>query len=232
MIFVTSYSPEGARQYGERFVESWHKFNHTLPLLIYEEDPCYQHRVGNVHYRNLWGIPGCRKWVDFYSQIDCMPLHWTTNAPKWGRKVFAQYNACQEAPGLVYWIDADVIVESEWDLTPILAMLGDVATCYMGRKNYHPCTSFVGFNTEHPSFGLFMEYYLGLYLSGSFLMLKEWHDCAIYEKALKDTEPAARNVTPEGEPTENVFDTLFSGYARHLKGPVRKAEAVCDAISK
>lgn len=174
---------------------------------------------------SLWEIPGCKQFVDFTAMLPACNNQWQFDVNRFCRKVFVM---CHEVQNMadddrLFWFDADVTWKAPLREETLIAALDGQDMCYLGRQNYHPCTSFIGFG---PGAKPFMSGLMKLYTSTMFLRMHEWHDAYIFGEMLKGVPPffKVRNLTPEGQPVENVFDRVWRGIAEHHKGPGKFAD--------
>ena len=212
MQCVTSFSAEGYEKYGKRFLETYCE-HHDIPIDVYIEEECdFSHPL--VTFKQLYLVPGC---VDFLRKCQFPIMHgvqldgtrlYQYNAGRFCRKVYAQIGA-SEGSGWLYWLDADI----EFDQS-ITFPEKDTFLLYLGREQPHTCTSFVGFNLDHPVSKSFWKIYREFYDHGLVFTLPQWHDCAVLDAIRTMTGlPAISLTSGEG----NVFDGAFPG-AHHRKG--------------
>ena len=141
---------------------------------------------------------------------------------RFSRKAFTQIEELKKG-GQVCWLDADIETQSKADINKIKKMLKEVCIAYMGRENFHPCTSFVGFNCNHPDMVKFLSAYESIYTSFDVFKLREWHDAYVFDYILKETKVKSRNISENikgKSPHFNVFNYCFP-FARHKKGNLK-----------
>lgn len=160
------------------------------------------------------------------------------DAIRFSFKVFS-YFKCMELNLLkndFAWIDADIVCKRpfcEADLE-IFFPHHDQLASYLGRKafpspNAYSECGFIGYNFSHPLCMTFIGEMLETYLNGNFLLLKEWHDCMVFDYLRINFETEQRAAFKDL--AANIPDSLdpfarsqLSAYFDHLKGPKRKAE--------
>jgi len=213
MKCVTSFSAEGYEKYGKRFLETYVE-HHDIPIDVYIEDPCdFEHPL--ITLKELYLVPGC---VDFLRKCKFPIMHgvqqdgerlYQYNAGRFCRKVYAQISASEGETGWLYWLDADIEFNQ-----PLQFPEKDTFLLYLGREQPHTCTSFVGFNLDHPASKSFWKIYQDFYDNGLVFTLPHWHDCAVLDAIRELTDLPAISLTSG---TGNVFDTAFPG-CHHAKG--------------
>lgn len=213
MRFMTSFGPEGYKQYGEKFLKSW--LSHSdLELVVYVEEKGKYPK--GPEYRNLWDIPYVKEWVENTDPVN--DFRW--NIHRFVRKAFVQIQELKEANGLLCWIDSDIVIREPITAKSFKCRLGDAYLHYMGRENYHPCTSFIAFNCSSPENEVFLKAYESIYMTGEVLKLDEWHDAFVFDHVRKTSGVSSKNLSRWGKPVENVFDKVFP-FAHHKKGNLK-----------
>lgn len=214
MKCVTSFSADGYEKYGRRFLETYTE-HHDTPIVVYTEEDCdFRHPL--VSYKDLYLVPGC---VDFLArckfpimqgfQLDGTRV-FQFNATRFCRKVYAQLDAAVDETGWLYWLDADIEFTEPMPFPIHL----DTFLVYLGRQTTHSCTSFVGFNLDHPMSEAFWDLYRNFYDHGLIFTAAEWHDAYILDVIRKSVDlPCVSLTTGDG----NVFDDAFPGN-HHSKG--------------
>jgi len=88
----------------------------------------------------------------------------------------------------------------------------------MGRENFYPCASYIGFNV-HPDRARFADDYEAIYLTGDIYNLPEWHDAFVFDHIRKTGKYPSRDVAVDtgAKGSANVFDMVFKG-SHHKKG--------------
>jgi len=233
--FVTSFSEKGFKEYGERMLETFCEHN-DFPIVVYYEGkkkPTFKRP--QIEYRDLFKVPGAAHTMNvlsgfpvFSGLVDAVHTDrrfYQYDAFKFSRKMFAQADAAGAHDGLLFWLDADVICQAPFDPDRLEAMLEGTYMCYLGRPSWHSCASFVGWDLTHEVDSVFWTNYFNLIVSGRFLVLKEWHDSFWLDEIRKGAHLPARNVAGgldlEDGPV-NVFDRVWQGVAKHLKGNIKK----------
>jgi len=215
---VTSFSEEGFDIYGRTFLKSW-LAHADIPIRVYIEtdQPSKKHpKDKRIEYKNLMvDVPSCPDFIR-----DCPPVKggYRFDAAKFCRKIYAQLDILSEPFDAVYWFDADVILQRKLDEKLLKGWIKDVAVAYLGRDGFHCCSSFVGYNPNHPDL---IEYWNGLhklYNHRTLFTLKDgWTDCDAMAKAMWGL--ATRNIcegNPAAKGAANVFDFYLPGH--HKKG--------------
>ena len=213
MRAMTSFGPDGYKKYGEKMLKSW--LDHTdIPLTVYTEGKGKYPK--GPEYRCLWDIPYVKEWVEHTEPV----ADFRFNIHVFVRKAFVQIQELKENHGNVMWIDADVVFREHFSARQFKEKMNGVYCAYLGRRDYHPCTSFIGFNCALPENERFLREYEQIYMTGEVLKLPEWHDAYVFGHVLKLSEVSCRNLSPWGKPMENVFNKVFS-FAHHKKGDLK-----------
>jgi hypothetical protein len=224
MRLFTSFGNDGYDLYGEKFLTSYQKFG-TLPITIYYEvkRDFPEHEL--ISYENLFSVSAldaylARKLVATNGGIDKMhQQYWRYNINKFCRKVFAQFVELEKG-GQIAWIDADMTIRSKMDDQQIIDSLNDTYIAYLGRNNFHPCTSYVAWDCDHKDHEIFLPYYKGLYTSMGVFKLEEWHDAFVFGKTIEKLDVKTKNLAKDkrmANGSVNVFDLVFK-WGRHKKG--------------
>jgi hypothetical protein len=217
VVAVTSFSPDGFDLYGRDFLKSF--LQHTdLSIRVYLEEPPGKKYPKNkrIEYRSLIEVQGFAEFMALAPASLSKGYRW--NANKFGRKVFAQLDTFPQPFGPVYWFDADVVFQKKLDSRLLKRWIDEVAVAYLGRTDFHLCSSFVGYNMNHPHIDTYIARMTGLYIGGKLFDIKAgWTDCDAMEAAMEGL--ATRNIcagNPKATGAANVFDMYLPGH--HKKG--------------
>ena len=225
-MFVTSFSQDGYKIYGEKFLLSFLAHSDEL-ITVYYEQTQPDLRDERIIYRNLFDVPGCLQFLDVCTKLPAFKgevngrVNYRYNIFRFCRKSFAQIDAAQYDDKL-FWIDADV----ELNDTLVVPEFDDHFMLYLGRPKWHSCASFVGWDNTHKQAHEFWSIYLQLYLSGQVFILPEWHDSFILDEIRNGLKLDAKNLA-DGHNIDgpfNVFDHVFS-WGHHKKGNLKYAAA-------
>jgi hypothetical protein len=229
-LCITSFGPDGYELYGKQFLQTYIK-NVTLPLVVYiegpENTPNFEHPL--ITYRDLLSVNGVAQALSITNFPAARGQVWGKkesnykfNVNKFCRKSFAQIDAAgshgQQGGKSLYWLDADIVFTERFE-PPALEQF---FMLYLGRPEWHSCTSFIGWNLGYAGAARFFEEYWKLYITGTIFCLPEWHDCAALDFLRQETKVAAKNLA-EGMPLKgpaNVFDEVFKT-AHHKKGNLK-----------
>lgn len=207
MRAITSFGPEGYKVYAKRMLEDWVKYS-SVPLIAYVEEE------GNypVESRLLWDVPNVKAYVQNTSPSE----NYRYDVHKFCRKSFVQIQALREFNEPVFWFDADIVLNGK--LPNLAPFIENTFIAYMGRKNFYPCSSFVGFNV-HEDRSKFVDAYEAIYLTGSIYDIPEWHDAYVFDYVRKKTKVASRDIAKDtgAAGSSNVFDLVFP-MGHHKKG--------------
>ena len=183
---VTSFSPAGFAEYGERFMATFlYYWPREVRLCVYYEqmEPS-GFRDERVAYTDIMALSNAT--VDFVARYGSIverkkaearkPFRY--DATKFCRKVFAvEHAALRTRADKLYWLDADMVTFAPPTVGFLESLLPE--GCYLSslqREGYHDEVGFMGFNTSHPAHAEWMARYAGMYRDGKFLEEREWHD--------------------------------------------------------
>lgn len=229
---VTSMSRDMYEQFGKKMIESTIK-HWPGELYVYfkgsENKP--PKKYPGVTYKNLNTVPGFREFDQATSFFHVMrgqinnQYEYRTNVHTFAMKTFAQMDAAVDFDGLLFWIDADTFTVEDVSENWLRGIMADTYMAYMGRREWHSCASFVGWNCNHQHNVPFWSQYADLLMSGRFLLLEEWHDSFLNDVIREGMQIAAKDLA-DGLPLRkgpvNVFDAVFAGKAHHYKGNKKK----------
>lgn len=223
--YVTSMSRKQFDEYGEQMLKGWIEHWPEGQLLLYSEDPLPINHP-RIELRDLWAIEGLK---DFHEGLARFPIahgkvgdayNYRFNVAAFSKKAFAQMDAATGFRGYLFWVDADVmtykgiprVVLEEWMRGTFLAV--------MKRKQWHLCSSFVGWDCAHAKSDRWWAAYFDAYVSGRILTATQWDDAFILELCLDEARDIAEHIDKPGP--HNVFDDVFMGLAHHAKGNLKK----------
>lgn len=232
--FVTSFSEEGYELCGKRMLETFTE-NVDAPIVVYyetETPPDFEHE--NVTYRSLSDVPAVMPILMAMKVFPAMQgifrgkRHYTHDIYRFCRKIFAECDAAAQHEGILVWVDSDTVWEAplsiDWVEDLFKERESDGLTpfcCVMRRPTWNICTSFVAWDLEHEQSLPFWQRYYDMLVSGGFLVMPSWDDTFLLQELLRgmelDVKDLAESYELEDGPV-NVFDVVFEGVARHLKG--------------
>ena len=246
-MLITSFSRKGWQSYGRRFLASYQDTKQTLPLWIYHEfNQPEMPVVPGVTWLPLEDTPSFRPVEERMAANPEMcgivkdpqgveSYNYRFDAHKFFRKVFAINHAYQNAPKgetSMVWVDADVefIRPVPQSLQRILFPRGETV-CHLDRINMYSECGFVGVNLQNEqSARRFMMTYWGLYSTGAFSHLREWHDCMVLDHAR--IVSAVHSYSLSGDRCTDLYPwdlSILSDWMVHHKGPERKDKAYKEA---
>ena len=228
---VTSFSPTGWEQYGREGVASLVKY-WPGKVIAYVEGAAPEDLPKEVEFRNLYALKGVPEILDWAGKMPLlrgiMPdgdYNYHINFHKFSRKVFAICDELMKENGLVYWVDADVVLSKDVPEEFLAGLLKDVFTCYLGRKDFdHTETGIVGYDTSHEWNKGFASNFLNLFFNAYILCCGTigFHDCYGYDYILAKTDIPARNLTEDAEGMDVFSQSPFAEYMVHHKGAGKK----------
>lgn len=230
MKTITSFSSEGYKLYGKTCVEGLLKHWPGEIVVYIEEHIDDLPKDPRLSYVSLYDIPDVLPTLQAMSYFPVMrgqigdKFIYKFDAFRFCRKVFAQCHAAQDYSGILYWVDADTEFMGDVSEAWLRAKTTGHFMAYMGRNKWHSCASFVSWDTRHDNAKRFFSVYRDTIVGGYFLLDQEWHDSYWLDQLRSILELDAVNLLadyklPEGP--ENVFDVLFKGRAKHLKGNLK-----------
>lgn len=214
MKAVTTFSPQGYIEYGERFLQSYVKHVPFSVLAYVEEPPPFKH--SKVEYRDIYDIPDLIHFLEDAKRRQLsQPKNYLYDAAKFSHKVFSQLDAFKAEKGEVFWFDADVVLfedVSQWELR---GYLKDVCLAYLGRDTYTE-TGFIGFDTRHKDFPMFKHHYEDMYKKRKIFQLDHWTDCHAFDEARRGI--SGRDLT-NGTGMNHVWcESPLAKFSDHCKG--------------
>lgn len=228
--YVTSMSKELYDKCGKEMLSTFDKYWPEGELLVYTEDlpiglPEFNERIKD---KGIYEVPGCK---DFIANTKSFPIfsgiingqrNYRFDIHHFARKAFAQIDAALNYKGYLFWIDCDVLTEKSIPASMIEKFIEGNFMCLMKRKTWHMCSSFVGWDCSHVFSSEWWKNYFDLYTSGKCFLFPEWHDAYLLEKII-DGIPGVIDLGKDitGEGPYNVFNDVFKGYAKHLKGNLK-----------
>ena len=202
---VTTFHPKGLTQYGQRFINTFHRcVDKRITLLVYAEkcnpinpDPSritildadkelpklqqFKQRWKNVPKAN--GMPPpeikARRPRDWHKSFK-----W--DAIRFANKTYAVYDAYMRSKGWLVWIDADTVFHSPWSYEEFKECLPDNNwITYVGRgkgSQTWPECGFYGMNLNHPVCHEFLKEFERYYEEAEkgIFTLEEWHDSYVF----------------------------------------------------
>lgn len=234
----TSFSPDGFRQYGRRFIETFIE-HWNIPLVVFheEDEPNIVHP--NITYVDLYSIPEFvafdKKWCTFAAAHGIVGkegnkylVDYHFQALKFARKVFAITDPRFVGDWLL-WVDADVITTGPvTDDFLSRACPIDTLLSYLGRDEWpHSECGFVGYRIGHPVGRAFLDELRRIYTSGELFMLDEWHDSYVFDVVrgrFGAWHQHFHNISQNVKGNHVWPNTVLGEVMTHAKGPELKKE--------
>ncbi len=237
----TGFSPEGYKQYGMRFLETFNTYwSKDIDLVVYTEEPLAPFRG---QCRSLWDCTGA---ADFYWRNKDIPEHCgRAPTPSWKRKEFnAMYSWRQD--GVKFFkqcmipedsakdlVDGDILIWSDADVVFFAPppkdfpgyLLSGFDLLHLGRgPNSHSEIGFwavkIGSSIREFLFNL-----AEIYRSEDIFKRTQFHSAFAFDICRKEMERRgmkSRNIVPEGLQGHVWFDCVLGTFSDHLKGNRRK----------
>lgn len=229
--YVTSMTRQMFEDYGRTMLEGFVRYWPKGELVVYSEDGDLPLKNERIKYRSVYQAQGLTKFLDSIKNFPMMsgliggqPYNYQYNVNGFCRKAFAQMDAAKGWNGHLFWVDADVHTFKHIPAVKLEQTLDGSFMAIMKRKTWHVCSSFVGWDCSHGLSKGFWDHYRFVYESGALFGLTQWDDAFVLENVVSQL-PAVKDIAKDitGEGPYNVFDDVFEGYARHLKGNLKKA---------
>lgn len=257
--FITSLNAKLFNQYGRQFLEGWDaKAAPDVELIVCFEgeldelDPAVlqgeRYRIIPIasevqqfflrKFGNLHEMRGLQFTAGPDGKPQGLRYNYRFDAIRFSFKIFAFFK-CMEQNLLkndFAWIDADIVCQRPFSSADLQEFFpeGEQLASYLGRKLYpgpnaYSECGFVGYNFAHPRCNDFITGMLEVYLDGNFLLLKEWHDCMVFDYMRANFEVTHgvqfKNLVAHLPESPDPFaKSRLSIYFDHLKGPTRKAQ--------
>lgn len=235
-IVVTSWSPDGYRLYGHRFLKRFRKWPSSVPLVVYADAPAV-HRRADVRF--TYEIS---EWVELSDRWrhDTAVHGWSTpeyqrekdysylwDAARFAVKVFVWRDAARRlGRGTVTWLDGDTETRSRVPDGWARSFLDGADVAYLGRGKMHPETGYVGFRV--PEALPLLDWCCEAYLSERFRQMDDgWTDCHVLRAGLKAVQVPAVNLTKgKYKGKSHIWPSSpLAACVDHAKGVSRKRKA-------
>lgn len=246
----TTFSHDGYRIYGKRFIESFLAHDRDSELVAYHEHAQPDLKHPRLYWRSLEEDQDRANFLEANGSDPKKigtPADFNGQSIRFCHKVFAITNAIARNDGdWTVWIDADVTVHAAPKWPDLLK--GDV--CYLGRdpsqdKNWiingvkRPIcseTGFVGYRNT-PEVRKMSDDMRMMYMTGEIYTrpATDWHDAKVFDVCReRSTIPKDKQVNlTQGILGTHVWPKLpaLASWCQHNKGPGRKVQAYgghCD----
>jgi len=233
-VVVTSWSPDGYRLYGNRFLKRFVKYwPSSTRLVLYADKPAVHAALETRYTFDLpdWAAlsdrwrrdPSVHGWSTEAHQRS-KPYSYLWDAARFAVKVFAWRDAARQlGTGTVMWLDGDtetiMRIPSGWPTT----LLGDADVAFLGRGKMHPETGYVGFRV--PEALPLLDWCCDAYLSDRFRAMTDgWTDCHILRAGLAAVPVRRVNLTKGLYAGKSHIwpASPLAFYLDHAKGMARK----------
>ena len=237
MIRVCSgFSPSGFKEYGKRFLETFHKhWPPEVDLVVFTEEEVAMPR-GSC--RSLWDCWGAAQFIR--RNRDNPERCGTKQHRKWkpkyiGRLYNFRFDACKffkqclipeaaihgmEDGDILVWLDADVVTFADVPDDAIEKFMGGSDIAFLGRQGTH---SEIGFWAVRMNYRTreFLAMFADVWRSDKVFELEEWHSAFVFDWCRRHTSMKENNLTPMGRGHVWTMSPLAS-CMDHLKGDARK----------
>ncbi len=234
-LLVTSFSPEGADQYGLRCVQSFRQY-WPQPMVVYVDESI---KITGVDVRLTRRIP---YWKDTRKCLPSAgrdfgykPDSYLWNAAKFAVKPFVWLDAAERMEeGVLTWVDGDTVATRAVTRGFAGSIIDGSDVAYLGRGVMHPEMSYVSFRI--PEALPLLWRCCHLYVSGDFRNLTDgWTDCHVFRAALQaadmqDIRNNSLDLTSNRHKGawRSTVDAMalspLGPYVKHLKGSLKAPE--------
>lgn len=235
IMIVTTFSRDGYRCYGRKFLESFVKHCPSIPIVAYHESLDSLDLVAeNLIWRNL---DHNEKRAKFIAEHGSDPekvssaLHPNRQSIRFCHKVFTLAHAASTAVTFdpfidwLVWIDADVLFHATPDWKSVLPDHAHLS--YLGRKNWYTECGFVGYRISDPKVRALIEDMEGYYTTGEIFTrdINDRHDSRCFDICRERSQVSRdrwHNLS-SGIISSHVWPlTMLDNFCTHQKGPARK----------
>lgn len=230
MLAITTFSPAGYELYGKKMLESIEKY-WPGKIIVYTEKEL---GISNdkILEQNFFDIEPTKAFYTYLENFQKahgkteFGYNYNFDLWKFSRKMFAQWDALRNYEGKAFWLDADIIIKKPIPKQFLKKIFKKKGIVTFFRPGWHSETGFVGFDTKDPKFSDFMNLYVGYLKSGEVFNLKQWHDCAMLDEAVKYSKISTSDLTVKWEQKKTyhwkdleVFNkSVLDEYITHNKG--------------
>lgn len=207
-------------------------------LIVYSEFPL-ESPDPKIEIRDFFQIPHVQNFLTYLKNVPMAfgkvngGYNYNFDLWRFSRKLFAQYDVLQEHKGKVFWLDADTYIRKDVPKS-FLDGLFEKPLVYLGREGLYTETGIIGFNTEGENFDKFLSNYIGCLRTGKVFTLPRWHDCQVFDWAMKESGIEGVNLStffkiPEDkkmslEDLDVIQRSVLGEYIIHLKGQRKNTE--------
>jgi len=216
MKCVTTFSPKGYEEYAGRFLETYVR-HVPIPLLAYvEKTPPFTHKL--IEYRDIYGHPDISSFINYaqHKERGTPKQNYLYHAAKFCHKVYAQLSVLEKTLAEeVFWWDADTVFFADVSPWELKGYLKGACLAYLGRTLYTE-TGFIGFDTGHPQFPMFLSHYKDMYYKRKIFNLQHWTDCHAFDEARRGF---VGTDIGRGHGVAHVWcESPLAKFSDHLKG--------------
>ena len=251
---VTTFHQKGMDLYGQRFIDSFNKIvDKSIRLEVFAENcnPQGDERT-TIHNSNvITKLTAFKnKWKDVPKANGICPFpekrprdhhkKFKWDAIRFANKVYSVLHSAEdENTDWLIWMDADVVVHSQWPLQDFTKLFPDTRwLTFVGRgrgAQTWPECGFYGMNLKHPSCKKFLKDFERVYEDAEkgIFLLSEWHDSYVFGQLLKSARLQDADVLDYSENIYNrtaktgggghpFINCVLGTWLDHLKGDSRK----------
>ena len=196
-IVVTTCSQRGYLEYGKNFLESFHLFNETIPLIFVRDQEInkVQSKENLIVIQNHFGSEIELFQKEFFHLCSESNFKLSPNRFIYKPTAIASANKFLDGTNYKYlvWIDADTIfkkpglLESFKIIAPHDAQIASVFERF-NSMNYLEAGLMI-FNRDHKNFNEYIDNCCNIFISGKIFDFMEWHDAFIWSQLMNAYPP-------------------------------------------
>ena len=237
-VAVTTFSQEGWKVYGKRFVDSFLQ-HWDIPLFVYSESQPAPFKSDRLYWFNLDNDPDRAAFIKRNSTPEKIGsrMNFNMQSIRFCHKIFAVTFPDVESRWRI-WLDADVETHSTVNQDALAELCPeDSKLVYLGRKQAvwkdqapYPECGYVAYRTEDPKVKKLLKDMREVYTTDKLYTLGQnnWHDSYVFDYCRKASgipknqqENLSANI-----PGLNVWEhTVLNKYMRHNKGERAKIQS-------
>ena len=253
---VTTFHKPGLEQYAQKFLDSFSKHvDKRIKMIVYAEGCVPVNPDANqitildqtaalpklVAFKEKWkNVPKANGKCPFPNRRPRdhhKEFKW--DAVRFANKVYAVFDACSRSKDWCVWMDADMLVHTDWSYADFLNLLPSTSwITYVGRGKGSvtwPECGFYGINLNSHAGQDFLKEFERMYEQAEqgIFTLDEWHDSYIFGhiiNLMKKTSPNVLDYTAKtiletaktGGGGHPLINTDLGKWIDHLKGERKK----------
>lgn len=239
MRVVTTSTEKQLKEHGQRWLDSrknwpkgtefyWYTEGYEVPYQPDELQMIEQFGAGDTNgFVERKDFESIRPFVEWKAKLGhYISPGWQWNVVGFAHKVFAAADAFYDYDGVGVWLDSDCVTYKKIPKGLIEKQVKDsFIACYQ-RTGMYTETGLWIMDCSHPKKKDFFDYWRGLYYSGRFRELLQWHDCMTFDLTCRVFSDQIKVHNLSGEFSKHMHPQAMSELGRfvdHCKGPRKKA---------